>query len=156
MSAPHLHQRDFVRKTLKPRHVSLLPKLAEAYLATDGPMDPVKLEAFTEEVDRAISTASKTLRFGLVLMLDVITWAPLFIIGKPAVFEDLSLDDRVRFLVRLERSRLVQLTLIFVAWKTLLMLVYFEEPEELRALGYPGPERTRYRSLLASGSAASP
>jgi len=127
-----------------------MPKLAEAYFAYDGPMDPARLAVFTKEVDRAISTASKTLRFGLVLMLDVIMWSPLFIIGKLSTFEGLSLEDRASYLTRLERSRIVPLALIFVAWKTLLTMVFFEEPEELAVLGYPGPARTRYLTVVSS------
>ena len=118
MASPSLHQRDFLRTTVQPRHRTLLPKLAEAYLADDAPMDPKELEAFCGEVDQAISMASKTLRFGLIAMLDVVQWSPLFILGKPSFFEDLSLHDRARLLERLERSKLVSLTLVFVAWKT--------------------------------------
>jgi hypothetical protein len=150
MPAPILHVRDFARTTLRPRHRALMPKLTEAYFAHDGPLDPVMLETLSQEVDGAISTASKTLRFGLVAMLDVIMWSPVFIIGKLSTFEGLSLEDRGRFLTSLERSRLVPLTLIFVAWKTLLTMIFYEQPDELRALGYPGPERTRYLSVLPS------
>ena len=148
--SPHLHARDFQRKTLHPRHESLMPKLVEAYFAYEGPMDVVKLEDFSKEVDRAISSASKTLRFGLVVMLDFILFSPVFIIGKLATFEGLSLEDRSRFLVRLERSGLVPLTLVFIAWKTLLTMLFFEEPSELKALGYPGDDRKRYLTVAKS------
>jgi hypothetical protein len=145
---PHLHQHDFDRSTLHPRHRALMPKLAEAFFAHEGPMDPARLASFSVEVDRAISTASKTLRFGLLAMLDVIMWSPLFIIGKLSTFETLSLEDRARFLTKLEHSKIVPVALIFVAWKTLLTMVFFEEPSELLALGYPGPARTRYLSVV--------
>jgi hypothetical protein len=151
MTAPQLHARDFERTTLRPRHRTLMPKLVEAYFAYEGPMDVVKLEDFSKEVDRAISSASKTLRFGLVVMLDFILLSPLFIIGKLSTFEGLSLDDRTRFLTRLERSGLVPLTLVFIAWKTLLTMLFYEQPEELLALGYPGPARTRYLTVVKEG-----
>jgi hypothetical protein len=150
MAHPHLHQRDFDRKSLKPRHLTLMPKLAEAYFACDGPMDPARLDAFTREVDDAMSTASKTLRFGLLGMLDIIMWSPLFILGRFSTFEDLSLDDRARYLSRLDHAKIIPLALIFVAWKTLLTMVYFEQPEELLALGYPGDERKRYLSVTSA------
>jgi hypothetical protein len=127
-----------------------MPKLAEAYFAYDGPMDPVRLETFSQEVDRAVSTASKTLRFGLLLMLDVIMWSPLFLIGRFSTFEGLSLEDRGRFLTKLEHSKIVPLALIFVAWKTLLTMLFFEEPSELKALGYPGDDRKRYLTVAKS------
>ena len=151
MAHPALHAQDFARTTLRPRHRALMPKLAEAFFAHDGPIDSARLTAFSLEVDRAISTASKTLRFGLVLMLDFILWSPLFVVGKLATFDGLSLADRARVLTRLERSRIVPVALIFVAWKTLLTMLYFEEAEELRALGYPGPGRTRYLVKAAVG-----
>lgn len=148
MAAVHLHLKDFVRTTLKPRHRGLMPKLAEAFFAHEGPMDPERLATFSAEVDRAISTASKTLRFGLVAMLDVIRWSPLFVIGRLSTFEGLSLDDRARLLTRLERSRFVPLALVFVAWKTLLTMLFFEDEEGHKALRYPGPERTRHLRIL--------
>lgn len=126
-----------------------MPKLVEAYFASDEPLDLDRLEAFTDEVDAAISTASKTLRAGLVAMLEIIQWSPIFILGKPSTFEGLSLEDRARFLTRLERSSFVPLALIFVAWKTLLTMLYFEAPEQLAALGYPGEKRTRYLSVVS-------
>ncbi len=142
-----LHVKDFERTTLKPRHVRLMPALAEAYFAYEGPMDERKLAAFAREVDRAISTASKTLRFGLKLMLDVISLSPPFLLGKLSTFGDLPLEDRAKLLHRLERSRIVPLALVFVAWKTLLTMLFFENDVGLEALGYPGPERKRYLSL---------
>jgi len=147
MPAPSLHVPDFVRTTLHPRHRALVPKLAEAYFAWEGPMDPARLEEFSAEVDRAISTASKTLRFGLVLMLDFILVSPLLILGTPSLFDTLSLEDRARFLVKLEHSRIITITLVFIAWKTLLTMLFFEDDEGLRALGYPGPERRRYLTV---------
>jgi hypothetical protein len=144
---PKLHVKDFERTTLLPRHVRLVPALAEAYFAYEGPMDERELIAFTREVDRAISTASKTLRFGLKLMLDVISLSPPFLLGKVSTFGSLTLDDRATLLHRLERSKIVPLALVFVAWKTLLTMIFFEDDRGMKALGYPGPERTRYLTL---------
>jgi hypothetical protein len=118
--------------------------LAEAYFAEEAPFDPAFLNAFTDEVDRGISNASKTLRFGLRLMLDAIRFAPLFMMGKLRSFEHLSLRDRATVLARMEHSRFAPWTIIYVAWKTLMTLLFFESEEVLSDLGYPGPRRTRY------------
>jgi hypothetical protein len=123
--------------------------LAEAYFAEGEPLPAARLTAFTGEVDRAISNASKTLRFGLRLMLDALRFAPLFMIGKPRMFEDLPLEQRVQVLVRMEHSRVAAWTIIFVAWKTLMAMIYFEDEAMLRDMGYPGPERTRYKLGMA-------
>ncbi len=149
-ATPTLHQRDYDRRTVQPRHRDLIPALLEGYFAVDAPLDAERLRRLAGDVDRAISNASKTLRFGLVVMLDVIQYAPPLILGRLSTFDALSLEDRQRFLTRLDRSRLVPLTLIFVAWKTLLTMIYFEEPDQLAALGYPGPERRRYLAASAS------
>jgi hypothetical protein len=154
MLAPQLRVKDYARKTLRPRHKAVVARLAEGYFAYRGPMDPALLVSFTEEVDRAISNASKTLRFGLLVMLDALRWLPLFLLGKPAAFEDLGLEDRQRMLERMERSNFVALTLIFVAYKTLMTMMFFEQPNELIAIGYPGPERHRYLDLGKGRTAA--
>lgn len=64
-------------------------------------------------------------------------------------FEDLDVNARVRLLERMERSRFTPLVLAFVAYKTLLTMMFFEMPEELRAMGYPGLERKRWLRTAA-------
>jgi hypothetical protein len=149
MAKPLLHVADYPRTTFGARHLPIVVALAEGFFAHDGPLEPARLARFAVDVDGAISTASKTLRFGLLAMLDIIEWTPLFVLGKASTFTSLSLEDRARYLTRLERSRLVSLALIFVAWKTLLTMLYFED--ELGLLGYPGPERVRYLSVVQDG-----
>jgi hypothetical protein len=148
-----LHVRDYQRTTLKPRHRDVVYKLAEALFAEGEPMSPAVLLNHTEEVDRAISTASKTMRFGLKLMLDVLRFLPLLLVHKWQLFEDLSLLDRTRVLHKMEHSTFAPFAIIFVAYKTLMTLVFFEQEEVLRDLGYPGPERTRYRLAQANPEA---
>jgi hypothetical protein len=143
--------KDFQRTTLRPRHRPIIAKLAEAYFTDGDPLSPGRLSAFTDEVDAAISNASKTLRFGLRLMLDAVRFAPIFMIGRFRWFEDLPLDERVRVLVRMEHSSVMTFTIIFVAWKTLMAMIFFEDDEALRDMGYPGPERARYKLALAKG-----
>ena len=143
-----LHVRDFARTTLKPRHRPVVRAFAEALFHHAVPVPEARLDAFAGEVDRFISPASKTLRFGLLLMLDVIRWLPVFVVGKPAFFEDLPLDARITLLERLEHSRLTPLTLILVAYKAMMTVLFFEEATELTATGYPGPARERWKKGL--------
>ena len=56
-------------------------------------------------------------------------------------------EDRIHHLERLEGSRITKLSLLVVAWKTLLTMLFYEDPDELKALGYPGNERKRYLRL---------
>jgi len=82
------------------------------------------------------------------MVLDLIRWAPLFVVGKASFFENLPCEARVAMLERMERSKLAPLTLMLVAYKTLMTVLFFEEPSELAATGYTA-ERARYKRVLA-------
>ncbi len=146
--------KDFHRTTLAPRHRPLVRALAEALFSPNGEATAERLDGFVDEVDAFMSPASKTLRFGLVMMLHVLRWSPLFF-GRFRLFEDLTVDDRVAHLERLDRSKIKQLPLIVVAYKTVLTMIFYEDEDELRGLGYPGPERKRYLNVLPPAKVAS-
>ena len=143
----NLVTKDFARTTLRARHRPVVRALAEAMFAPDGDVSSERLDAFVDDVDAFISPASKTLRFGLVLMLVVLRWSPLLFFRLRA-FDELSVDDRLSHLERLEKSKITQLPLIVVAYKTVMTMLFYEQEEELAALGYPGPERKRWRRSL--------
>jgi hypothetical protein len=119
-------------------------------------VEPERLDALAAEVDAFVSCASKTLRFGLCAMLDVLRWAPLFLIGRWRTFDELPRAERTRVLHAMERSKLAQLTLIVVAYKTVMTVLFFESEAELRAVGYTGAERHRYKRALALAPRAEP
>jgi len=141
-----LRVRDYARTTLQPRHRAVVRAFAETLFARDdGPPDQARLDGFPAEVDAMISNASKTLRFGLCVMLDIMRWAPLFLMGKLAVFEDLDLASRTKVLEKMDRGPALQL--VFVAYKTVVTMLYLETPEELRATGYSSVRRRYTRAL---------
>lgn len=143
--------KPYQRTTLRARHRPVVRGLAEALLSPDGEVDPERLDAFVDEVDVFVSPASKTLRWGLLVMLDVVRWMPLFLIGKFSTFEGLPRGEKTRMLEAMERSKVAELTLIVVAYKTIMSILFFEAPHELRGIGYPGHERHRYlRGLPAA------
>lgn len=141
--------KDFRRTTLRPRHRPTVRALADAMFSPDGEVSDARLDAFVDQVDRFVSPASKTLRFGLMLMLDVLQATPLFF-GRFRSFTALSREEQRLHLERLERSRVPQLPMIVVAYRTILTMLFYENESELRALGYPGPERKRYLRLPLS------
>jgi hypothetical protein len=100
------------------------------------------------EVDRFISPASKTLRFGLLLILDVLRWLPLLLVARPSAFEDLAVADRVRMLRKMDASKVAIFPMFVAAYKTVMTMVFYEDDAELRTLGYPGSERHRYKRVL--------
>jgi hypothetical protein len=139
--------RDYRRTTLKRRHRPVVRALAEALLSPDGEMDGPRLDAFVIELDRFVSAASKTLRFGLMLMLDVIRWSPI-LSWKLRAFEELSVEDRIHHLERLESSKIAQLPLLVVSYKTMMTMLFYDDPKELAGIGYSS-ERKRYKRMLA-------
>jgi hypothetical protein len=144
--------RDFARTTLRPRHRPLVRALAEAMFAHEDGPSAARLDAFVAEVDAFVSFASRTLRFGLVVMLELVRIAPMLLFYRFATFTRLTRDERARVLERMERSRLVVLTLVFAALKVILCLLFFEQPEELAATGY-SPVRRRHARAGAMATA---
>lgn len=143
---PVLATKDYKRTTLKARHRPVVRALAEAFFSPDGEVPDGKLDAFVDDVDGFISPMSKTMRFGLVALLFAVQWSPL-LYGRFRTFVEMKVEDRVHHLEKLEGSKVTQLSLLVVAWKTLLTMLYYEDPDELKALGYPGPERKRHLRL---------
>ena len=123
----------------------MIGAIAEALFATDeAPLDVAMLEAFVTDIDGFMSPASKTLRMGLLLMLEALRWLPLIVVRKLAAFDDMPIATRTEMLARMDRSRFVAFPLMVIAWKTLLTIAYYEDDARLRAIGYPGAERKRY------------
>jgi hypothetical protein len=148
--SPHvaLHVRDYRRTTFGPGHRRVLRAFAEALFYDEtAPFAPGQLDALVEDCDDFVSRASKTLRFGLVGILLVMRWLPPFLVRRFSTFEELSLADRVAMLERMDRGA-PPLPLLVVAYKTLLAMLFFEAPRELAAMGYPGPERSRWKRAL--------
>jgi hypothetical protein len=139
--------KDFQRTTLEAHHRPVVRALAEAMFSPDGEVSAERLDAFVDDVDSFISPTSKTLRLGLLTMLFAIRWSPLLFLRFKA-FDELTVEERVHHLERLERSKVKQLPLLVVAYKTILTMVFYEDADEQRStLGYPGDERKRWRSL---------
>lgn len=138
-----LGTKDFQRTTMRAGQRPVVRALAEAFFSPDGEVPADRLDAIVDELDAFVSPASKTLRFGLVMILLVIRWSP-FLFLKLRTFDALSVPERIAHLERLERSRVTQLPLLVVAYKTILTMLFYENDAEQTALGYPGPERRRW------------
>jgi hypothetical protein len=134
------------RTTLTRSDRVVLRAIAEAMFSEDGDATASKLDAHVEEVDAYISAASKTLRFGMRVALFVIRLAPILLFVRMTTIERLEVHARAAVLARLERSRMASLTLAFVGWRTVMTLLFYEDPAELAAIGY-SDARERHRKL---------
>jgi hypothetical protein len=136
------------RTTLTHRDRIVLRAVAEAMFSQDGEVERARLDAHVDEVDAFISAASKPLRVGLRIALFIVSIAPLLLFFRMRRIDKLSVDDRVVVLSRLERSRITNLSLAFIGWRTVMTLVFYENPVELQRLGYAGDERKVYKRRL--------
>ena len=105
---PVLATKDYKRTTLEPRHRPIVRALAEAFFSPDGEVPDDKLDAFVDDVDGFISPMSKTMRFGLVMLLWAVQLSPI-LYGRFRSFVEMKNEDRIHHLEKLEASRLTQL-----------------------------------------------
>lgn len=139
---------DVERRCLRASERRVVRAIAEAMFSEDGEVDGARLDAHVLEVDAHVTAASPMLCLGLRLLLLVVRIAPVLLFFRLRTLENLSVAERVVVLSRLERSRFTGLSLAFVGWRTVMTLVFYEDPVELRALGYTSNERSRYKRGL--------
>lgn len=134
---------------LAPRHRAMVRAVGEGLFAHDDGPTAAQLDALVARYEEHLAAVSVQIRPLLLLALDFIRWLPLLLFVAWRPFEELPVEGRTALLERMEKSRAMPLFLPFVAQKTLLTLLFFESPEELRAMGYPGPERKRWLKQAA-------
>lgn len=137
------------RFALAPRHRTMVGAIAGALFEHEGGPTGAQLDAVVTAYEAHVGALSMQLRPVLLLTLDMVRWLPLLLFVAARPFDELDVETRVRMLERMERSRLLPLVLAFIAYKTLLTMIFFELPEELRAMGYPGLERKRWLRAAA-------
>lgn len=136
------------RRTLRRTERAVVRAIAEAMFSEDGEVEEARLTAHVEEVDLIVSAASKPVRFAMRTLLFLVRISPILLFSALRVIDGMPVPARVAHLSRLERSRLTTLSLVFVGWRTVMTLVFYEHPSELRALGYTSHERSRYKRGL--------
>jgi hypothetical protein len=129
------------------RHHVVLRALGEALFShADGPR-PEQLDRVVRGMEQHLAPISRPQRALLLLALDLVRWLPLLLWMGWAPFEALSVERRLRVLRRMDRSSVAMLLVPLVAFKSLLSMHFFEDDAELRAMGYPGDERKRWRRI---------
>jgi hypothetical protein len=122
--------------------------LGEALFAHENGPSAIQLDRLVDGFEAHLVPVSRTLRFGLLAMLALVRWLPVVLFTALRPFDDLPRDARIRLLERMERSRVAALLVPLVAYKSFLSFIFFEDPAELRAMGYPGDgERKRWLKL---------
>lgn len=136
------------RTTLRRSDRIVVRAIAEAMFSQDGEVTEARLDAHVADVDEYVSAASKPIGVGLRIALFVVRIAPILMLMHLRTLERLTVDERVAVLTALERSRLAHLSLAFIGWRTVMTLVFYEDPIELLTIGYAGEERLRHKRRL--------
>jgi len=123
--------------------------LGEALFHHDAGPSAEQLDTLVGAVEGHLVPVSRPQRALLLLALELVHWLPLLLLMGLGTFEDLSVERRLRVLERMDRSKVVALLMPLVAFKTLFAMLFFEQPAELRAMGYPGDDRKRWLRLAA-------
>ena len=140
------------RSTLRPRDRVVLRAVAEAMFSQDGEVGATRLDAHLDEVDAYVSAASKPVRFGLRVALFIVSIAPVLLFFRLRTIHGLTVDERVHVLSRLERSSITNLSLAFIGWRTILTMVFYEDPAELASMGYTAERKVHKRRLVTLGT----
>ena len=142
---------DWGRSGLTARARAVARAAAEAVLAKMGPGDELVAPAsgwvdrIVDDYDHALGQASRPIRMGvnaLIVSFDVL---PVVVAGGLSPLRRRSLNDRLRFLDRVENHRLGALTMAWIAIKVPLLVSAFEEGEPLAETGFDRPSTTSRR-----------
>lgn len=119
---------------LPPRSVRAARALAEALFADDrGPPPADRLDWMASDLADFFGHVSLRARLLFRACLAVITWLGPLAIGKLPPLARLDHGDRVRALLRVERS---PLALALLGVKAMLSIVYYEHRDAARAIGW--------------------
>jgi len=123
--------------------------LGEALFHHEAGPTPAQLDTLVANVEAHLAPVSRPQRTALLLALLLVRWLPVLLWVAPDTFEAVSVPKRLRILERMDRSKALVLLMPLVAFKTLFAMLFFEQPAELRAMGYPGDDRKRWLVLAA-------
>ncbi len=137
------------RKTLGAAQRRLLCAVSEALFDGCSDVSPGRLRADVDAAMSLIGAASARVRWGFSLALWLVQLSPILLGMHWARLERLPVPERVAVLSALERSRWTSLMLPFVGVRTVMMLIFYEHPAELLAIGFAGATRSRHTRHLA-------
>lgn len=107
-----------------------------------------RLGALVDESFEFLRSASFVSRIGLIAALVLLRFAPLLSFFSWRPLERLDRTRRREMLSRLERS---PLGLVLVAWRTILVLHFYEDARELARIGYR-EERKRHLTVIPAAA----
>jgi hypothetical protein len=129
-------------ESLTPREASIFACLADAAVAPEPLLPPLRDTGAVAFFDRWLTQSPRRNRLGLRALLYVLELAPL-IRGRGARMRRLSAGERRVFLRSLEESGPAQLQQLAKLVEQIAYLAYYGEDEMMLRLGYDPDERLR-------------
>ncbi len=137
------------RRALGDAQRRVLCAVGEAMFEGCSDVSAGRLRADVDAAARLVAAASARVRWGFSLAIWLVRLAPMLLGMRLALIDRLPVGERVAVLTALERSRWTSLMLPFVGLRTVMMLVFYEHPTELAAIGFGGASQVRHARHLA-------
>ena len=153
---------DWRRSGLSPRTRRVAHVIVETLLSDeddDGnlvPGSPAACARAVDCLDHSVGRGSSDLHRGFFFLGLAIEWLPLFVIGVASRMTRLSLEERIRYLEALERSRFGLFPMLVVAFKVPLCIPAFEDGDELAETGFDRADTAARRRLALAPSDEAP
>jgi hypothetical protein len=134
---------------LTPREASIFACLVDAVAAPEPLLPPVSQTDAAFFFDRWMAASPRPNAVGMRVLLHAVELAPL-VLGFGARFRRLSVDDRVRYVKKIERSQNPHVRQLTKLIKGAAFLSYYGDDEIMRRVGYdPDANLERGRALRA-------
>ncbi len=120
------------------KRLEVLKKAGEALIPPEGNLPRYDVEV-DERVERFLSRSPPHIRMTINLSLIFLQFLPLlriFMLKKPALFTSLDVDERLRLLERLRKSRFFIFRMVFVIVKLFAIALYAARKDVEKAMEY--------------------
>ncbi len=133
------------RRALRPSQRAIVRAFSEAMFSDEDasgvpvPPSDALLDRVVEEFDYTVGAASADLRRGFIVLCGLIETLPAAIVRRPVRMSRMPLARRIDYLRALEHSRIGLLATLVVAFKLPLVMIAYDQGEELRMTGFDRP-----------------
>lgn len=155
------HPLDWRRPGLTSFARTVCRSFLEAALADEDdrgrlvPPSDATLDRVIHKLDLWLGTGSRQLQIGFLALVAALETLPLAIVRKPSRMTKLGLEDRLKYLEKLEDSPNGMITMLLVAFKVPMLSAAYEEGELLRETGFERESLTVLRTNLKRDGGAS-
>lgn len=131
------YAKDPILQTFSPKEMAVLKAAAEAFFPAGGAIPYSATEAEVPRfLDGHFSSTDPETKNMLKMLLSAMEVAPIFFLFSFKRFSNLSIPDRQKFLLGLEKSRWFIKKFLFVGLKIPCVLAYYANEKVQKSIGY--------------------